>query len=64
MILKIVHRKSVKGTPVLYLYSEQKYLGSLFFADDETCRSLLATLTSHGGGGEYVLGPDQQQSVS
>lgn len=62
-MFKVVERKSVKGTPVLYVYAGAKYLGSLMFADESTCDDFKLTLEV-GGDVSFVEGPDLQGSVS
>jgi hypothetical protein len=54
---RVVERRSVKGTPVLYLYNGQKYLGSLFFADVDSCTEFKILLGWHPAGatGEVVF---------
>lgn len=70
MNFKVVERKSVKGEPILYFYSEEKYLGGVFFGDVASCEAFKDVLVFGTSdrvaihGFEFVEGAPQQKSVS
>lgn len=70
MNFKIVRRTGVQHNPVLYVYTGEKYLGSLFFKDAESCSAFAALLTVGSemvpslGEVEFTDGPMFKPSVS
>lgn len=50
--LKVIERKAVRGNPTLYFYTGRKYLGCLFFEDQNSADEFRLTLEA-GGDFEY-----------